>query len=176
MLRSTGGGSIVGVFWIDDRDAEQRAGSAGVLELAGEDVQALCERAGREGERRARDDRCGGGDAVEQRAGAVTGSLAVSTISLADVETVPSPGVEEMRVGAVLSNRTFVRSAGADGIVERVVADGAEVVETVGQGRRIEWRAERSVRVVRNLRPGGGAGGRDGEDDACSAAAGGRVQ
>ena len=42
-----------------DRDTEQRAGAAGILELAGEDMQAVRKRAGREGERRARDDRCG---------------------------------------------------------------------------------------------------------------------
>ena len=45
----------------------------------------------------------------------VTGSLAVSTIELADGTTVPSAGLEETSVGATLSKRTLAR---IDGLVE----------------------------------------------------------
>ena len=47
---------------------------------------------------------------------AVTGSLAVSTISLAEVETEPSAGAEETSSGAMLSKRTFARTDGAEGL------------------------------------------------------------
>ena len=48
--------------------------------------------------------------------GAITGSLAVRTIWLADAETDPSAGSEETSVGAVLSNRTFARTEAVDGL------------------------------------------------------------
>ena len=48
--------------------------------------------------------------------GAVTGSLAVSTISLADVDTEPSAGADEISCGAMLSNRTAARTDGEEGL------------------------------------------------------------
>ena len=48
--------------------------------------------------------------------GAVTGSDAVSTIWLADVETEPSAGAAETSCGAVLSRRTSSRIEGVDGL------------------------------------------------------------
>ena len=160
-----------------DRDPEQRAGAAGVLELAREDVQAVGERAGRERERRL-PEMAGAGAATPSSSapGAVTGSFAVRTIWLAEVETEPSAGVDETRVGAVLSKRTFVAERRRGGVVERVVADGAEVVEAIGEGRRVERSAERSARVVRDLRPRAGAGRARRRRRRVRAAAGGRGQ
>ena len=48
--------------------------------------------------------------------GAVTGSLPVSRIWLAEVETDPSAGSDETRLGAVLSKRTLARTEGVDAL------------------------------------------------------------
>ena len=91
--------------------------------------------------------------------GAVTGSLAVSTIWLADVETEPSAGSDETRLGAVLSKRTFARTRRRRRVAERVVADRAQVVEAVGERARVEVGVPNGrARVGGDLRPGAGAG------------------
>ena len=70
MLRSTGGGSLDGVLSIVTATRNGRARAARVLELAGEHVQAVGQRARREGQRRARDAvGTGAASAVELRAG-----------------------------------------------------------------------------------------------------------
>ena len=103
--------------------------------------------------------------------GAVTGSLAVSTISLAEVDTEPSAGADETscRSDVVEAHVRAHRRGG--GVAERVVADRAQVVEAVGDGAGVEGGAERRARVGADLRPGAGAGGRDAEGDADGAAA-----
>ena len=71
---------------------------------------------------------------------------------------------------------THVRADGRGGsVAEGVVADGAQVVEAVGDGR-VSKGAERGARVGGDLRPRAGAGRRDAEGDADGAAARGRGQ
>ena len=157
-----------------DRDAERRAGAARVLELAGEDVQAVGERAGREGERRCPEMTGAGAAAPSSSApGAMTGSLAVRTIWLADAETDPSAGAEETRRRSRVVEPDVRADGGRRGVVDRVVADRAQVVEAVGEGARVERGAERRARVRCDLRPGAATGGRDAERDPDGAAAGG---
>ena len=116
MLRSTGGGSDVGTFWIETatRNCER------VPLASSSSPERTCRPSGSEpvANVSVEPEIVGAGAAtpLSSAPGAVTGSFAVSTIWLADVETVPSAGTDEMRVGAVLSKRTFVRSAGAEAL------------------------------------------------------------
>ena len=116
MLRSTGGGSDVGVAWIET--ATRNCERVPLASSSSPDRTCRPSESEPVAKVSVEPEMVGTGAAMPSSSapGAVTGSFAVSTIWFADVDTVPSAGVDEMRVGAVLSKRTFVRSAGAEAL------------------------------------------------------------